>query len=191
MSNVSLSHLADCLWLSVGIIWLFGAIAAKRTERTQSPASRFMQISFEIFAFLLLFGGVGPLWLRLRFVAPESKSVPWLGLALTALGIAFAVWARLWLGRNWSGRVTIKEHHELVQSGPYAIIRHPIYSGFLLAILGTALVRGELAGLLALAVAILAWVLKLKTEEAFMLRQFDGAYLEYKRRVKALIPFVI
>src|SRR5262249_13239381 len=110
---------------------------------------------------------------------------------LTLAGIGFSIWARLFLGRNWSGRVTIKEQHELIQSGPYSIVRHPIYSGFLLAILGTALVQGHLRSLLALPLAALGWSLKLRLEESFMAHQFGSAYLDYKRRVKALVPFVV
>lgn len=85
----------------------------------------------------------------------------------------------------------IKEEHELIQTGPYSIVRHPIYSGFLLAILGTALVQGEFRSLLALPVAVLGWALKLRLEESFMAQQFGNAYLDYKRRVKALVPFVV
>ncbi len=115
----------------------------------------------------------------------------WIGLALTAIGIGFAIAARLWIGSNWSGRVTIKEQHQLIQSGPYSLVRHPIYSGLLLALLGTALVHGELRGLAGFALAALGWVLKLRTEEAFLSQQFGDAYLDYKQRVKALVPFVV
>jgi protein-S-isoprenylcysteine O-methyltransferase Ste14 len=191
MGHVTLSDFANYLWLGVGAVWLFGAIVAKRTEQTQSLGSRLRQVSLEFIAFFLLFSSVGPRWLPWRFVAPESSVAQRIGLALTALGIAFAVWARLWLGRNWSGRVTIKEQHELIQDGPYTIVRHPIYSGLLLAMLGTAIVRGEVCGLIALPFAILGWTFKLRTEESFMTQQFGAAYLDYKRRVKALVPFVV
>lgn len=67
----------------------------------------------------------------------------WLGLLMVICGLAFAVWARIHLGRNWSGTVTVKEDHELIRSGPYGIVRHPIYTGLLLAIAGTAIVFGE------------------------------------------------
>jgi protein-S-isoprenylcysteine O-methyltransferase Ste14 len=187
--------LRDCatyLWLALGIFWLVGAITAKRSARTQSPVSRLLQITPEIVAFFLLFGRFRwPDWLRLRFAPEDSLTWTWVGLALTAAGIAFAIWARLWIGRNWSGRVTIKEEHELIQNGPYAIVRHPIYSGFLLAILGTAIVHGELRSLLALPLATLGWTFKLRMEESFMTQQFGSVYLDYKRRVKALVPFVV
>jgi protein-S-isoprenylcysteine O-methyltransferase Ste14 len=183
---------AGCLWLALGIFWLAGALTAKRSARTQSPASRTLQVVPEIAAFFLLFGRFRwPYWLRWRFTPEDSLTWAWVGLALTAAGIAFAVWARLWIGSNWSGRVTIKEQHELIQNGPYAIVRHPIYSGFLVAILGTAIVQGELRSLLALPLATLGWIFKLRMEESFMTQQFGSTYLDYKKRVKALVPFVV
>lgn len=190
--HVLTQAIANYLWLSLGLFWLAGALTAKRTQRTQSPWSRLVQITPEIAAFFLLFGrDVWPHWLRRRLFPEGSLAIEWLGVAITAAGIGFAIWARVWIGRNWSGRVTIKEQHELIQSGPYAFVRHPIYSGFLLAILGTAIVHGELCGLLALPVAAVGWTLKLRMEEAFMMQQFGQAYLDYKRRVKALVPFVV
>jgi protein-S-isoprenylcysteine O-methyltransferase Ste14 len=115
----------------------------------------------------------------------------WTGLVITAMGIAFSVWARLWIGRNWSGTVTIKEQHELIQNGPYGLVRHPIYSGFLLAFLGTAITVGELHGLMGFPMVVLGWGLKARLEESFMTQQFGPAYLDYKRRVKSLVPFVV
>jgi protein-S-isoprenylcysteine O-methyltransferase Ste14 len=186
-----LADIAGYLWLALGIFWLVMAVTAKRAARTQSPGSRLLHITPEILAFCLLFApGPWEQW-QWRFVPETSLAVAWLGLALTVAGLGFAIWARLFLGRNWSGRVMIKEEHELIQTGPYSIVRHPIYSGFLLAILGTALVQGEFRSLLALPVAVLGWALKLRLEESFMAQQFGNAYLDYKRRVKALVPFVV
>ena len=121
----------------------------------------------------------------------RSMSARWIGLALTAIGLGFAIAARWWLGRNWSGRVTIKQQHQLIQNGPYALVRHPIYAGFLLALLGTALVHSELRGLIGLALAALGWIFKLRIEEALLSQQFGDAYLQYQRHVKALIPFFV
>jgi protein-S-isoprenylcysteine O-methyltransferase Ste14 len=124
-----------------------------------------------------------------RFV-PDSAAVAWAGLALTAAGCAFAIWARLLLGGNWSASVTVKQDHQLMRRGPYAIVRHPIYSGFLLGLAGTALALGEWRGIAGLALAFIGWLTKSRTEEAFMTAQFGAGYTEYQRRVKALVPFV-
>jgi protein-S-isoprenylcysteine O-methyltransferase Ste14 len=187
-----LYYYADYLWLALGLVWLVGALTVKRTERTQTSSSRMRHLALEVAAFFLVFGRIPwPAWLAWRFVPEQSMPTRWMGLALTAAGIGFAIAARLWIGRNWSGRVTIKEQHQLIQSGPYSLVRHPIYSGFLLALLGTAIVHGEIRGLVGFALAALGWVLKLRTEEAFLAQQFGDDYSDYKRRVKALVPFVV
>ncbi len=102
----------------------------------------------------------------------------------------FTVWARLHLGRNWSGTVTIKDGHELITSGPYALVRHPIYTGLLLAMLGSALALGDWRGVAAFALAAGALWRKLRVEESWMQQQFGDAYQAYSQRVAALIPFV-
>jgi protein-S-isoprenylcysteine O-methyltransferase Ste14 len=173
------------------IVWLIGALTAKRSVERQSLNSRLLQSLLVIAAFFLLFSHRWPNWLPRRFLPQSEPAFLWLGLALTALGISFAIWARLWIGRNWSGTITIKEHHELVQTGPYALVRHPIYSGLLLAFLGTAIVFGEFRGLIGLPLVAFGFALKMKMEESFMVQQFGNTYLEYKRRVKALVPFVV
>ncbi len=178
-------------WIVVGIVWLVGALRTKRTARTQTSASRLLQLLLVTAAFVLLFNhkiSAGPL--DRRFL-PDSALIDCIGLALTLAGTGFAIWARVFLGRNWSAIVTIKQDHRMVTNGPYALVRHPIYSGFLLAILGTALVYGEIRGLAALGLAFPAWWLKSRLEEKFMEQQFGAEYTTYKRRVKALIPFVL
>jgi protein-S-isoprenylcysteine O-methyltransferase Ste14 len=94
------------------------------------------------------------------------------------------------LGGNWSGAVTVKEGHTLICRGPYTIVRHPIYSGLLLALLGVALIIGEVRGLLGVGVLFLSYWLKSRMEERFMLEQFGAGYRQYQQRVKALIPHV-
>ena len=177
-------------WAIVGIVWLAAALVSKRAVRRQSVSSRIVHVAIMVPGFGLLFSdrlAVGPLaW---RFV-PAWPSVAWTGLALSVAGCAFAIWARLCLGRNWSGTVTVKENHELMRTGPYAIVRHPIYSGGLLGLLGAALVVGEIRGLLGVALVLLGWGMKLRIEEAFMIEQFGAEYTRYQREVRALIPFV-
>ena len=107
------------------------------------------------------------------------------------LGFGFAVWARIVLGRNWSGIVTVKEDHTLITRGPYEWVRHPIYTGILLALLGTAVTLGTVLNLVEVPVVALAFWLKMRPEERFMLETFGEQYAVYRRQVKALIPGVI
>ncbi len=178
------------IWVIAALVWLVSAFAVKRTERRQSPRSQTTHVLLLVLASVLMFDGhlnIGPL--NNRFV-PYSELIQYLGLFLTFAGIAFAIWARFLIGRNWSATVMVKRDHQLIRGGPYAIVRHPIYSGFLLAFFGTALETGEYRALLGLAVAFYGWRMKSLMEERFMSEQFGPAYSDYKRRVKALIPFV-
>lgn len=188
-------RLAVWIWIAVGAVWLISAVARKRTVRREGGLGRLAHIVIMVAAFVLIFPGLpvgyqlpmGPL--AGRFV-PDSPAIAWTGAALTAAGCAFAVWARLLLGANWSGRVALKQDHQLIERGPYAIVRHPIYTGFLAGLLGTALALGEWRGLAGWALACLGWGMKSRTEEAFLSEHFGAAYASYRRRVKALIPFI-
>lgn len=153
-------------------------------------ATRLLHLSLGGLAFLLLADprlGVSPL--TTSFV-PETHFFSFLGLSLTIAGLAFAVWARAFLGKNWSAAVTVKQDHELIRHGPYSLVRHPIYTGILLALLGTSVTFGTIRGLLAFLVAGLALWLKSRREEFFMVDQFGAEYVAYRSKVKALIPFV-
>jgi protein-S-isoprenylcysteine O-methyltransferase Ste14 len=110
-------------------------------------------------------------------------------LALTVAGLAFTVWARVHLGRNWSGTVTLKEGHELIRTGPYAYVRHPIYAGLMVALLGSAVACGELRALIGFVIVTAALVRKLRIEERFMRESFPEQYRDYCAEVPALIPF--
>jgi protein-S-isoprenylcysteine O-methyltransferase Ste14 len=113
----------------------------------------------------------------------------WLGVGLMMIGIGFAFWARAHLGRNWGIPMSLREGHELVTSGPYAYVRHPIYTGLMLATIGTALAMG-LLGLVFFALAFAYFLVSARTEEKMMLAQFPDTYPPYRRRTKMLIPFV-
>ena len=113
-----------------------------------------------------------------------------IGNALCAVGIAFAIWARINLGANWSGRPATKESHELVTSGPYRFVRHPIYFGMLLSMVGTSLVIG-IAGLLVLLGFGSVVIYRIGVEERLMVQLFADKYLAYKKRTKAIIPFIV
>ncbi|MEW9622845.1 methyltransferase family protein [Rhodanobacter geophilus] len=181
------------IWLAWLLYWFVGAFGNKTAARVDSLGSLLVYRIPLLVAFLLLFvndGGPGPAGLWQRFL-PWWQGWAWLGLALLLLGLAFACWARVVLGRNWSATVQLKQDHELVVVGPYRWVRHPIYTGMLLGLLGTALVLGEWRGLLALALVAAAFWFKLRHEEAWMRERFGAAYAAYMRHTKALIPGVL
>jgi len=113
----------------------------------------------------------------------------WAGAALTAIGIGFAIWARVNLGRNWSSRPAVKEHHEFVMTGPYAYVRHPIYSGIMFAALGTAFTSSVIGIGLFVFISI-TFALRMNKEEKIMLELFPDQYPEYQKHTKRLVPFV-
>ena len=178
------------LWLAWLAYWIVAARNVKRTRRRESLASRLTTVVLTALAAMLLaFRPQHLHWLNARFV-PQTTIAHWLGLLVVVLGLAFAVWARIHLGRNWSGTVTVKDDHELVRTGPYGLVRHPIYSGLLFAILGTAIAFGEWRGLLAFCFLAAAFLFKLRREERFMNDSFPNDYPRYRAEVPALVPFI-
>jgi protein-S-isoprenylcysteine O-methyltransferase Ste14 len=177
-------------WIATAVIWLLGAFTSKRTLLRQSGSYRWLELVAVVLSFSLLFNHRFSFGLLGARFLPKFPTLSWIGLAIDALGCGFAICARFWIGRNWSSDITLKEDHELMRSGPYGIVRHPIYSGLSLAILGTAIAIGEVRGLVALALAVAAWRHKANQEERLMVEQFGTAYASYRREVKGLIPFV-
>jgi protein-S-isoprenylcysteine O-methyltransferase Ste14 len=163
----------------------------KATERSESGPSRLIRLVSMVCAIALLSLPSIPLpFLNERFLPPGDWGF-WCGAGVTAGGLLFSVWARRHLGDNWSQAVTVKKGHELITSGPYALVRHPIYTGLLLAFLGSAVARGEWRGLVAVALVFGALWNKLRLEEKWMRAQFGESYEAYSRRVAALVPHII
>lgn len=189
--SVAYRFLFAAMWLSWAGYWWLLSSNVKASSRQESTLSRSLHVVPLMFAFLLLWpSSVPSRWLSSRFIPPAEWEF-WVGAAVAATGLLFTVWARIHLGRNWSGIVTIKENHELVVSGPYAFVRHPIYSGLLLAFVGSALSLGEWRGVLAVLIVVLALWRKLRHEEGWMREQFGEQYVAYSRCVTALIPFLL
>ncbi len=140
--------------------------------------------------FLFAFHNIRTGFLDERFV-PLNLLQFWTGLAITACGLLFSIWARHYLGANWSQAVTVKEDHKLVTGGPYALVRHPIYAGLLLALLGTAVVLGQWRELVAVFIAFAVLLRKLKLEERWMLTEFGEEYRSYSSRTTSLIRFIM
>ena len=183
------AYAISILWLGWLAYWTVAAANVKATASEQSWQSRLAYSApLWLAAFLLLDRHLGPL--SQRFL-PSDVWIATLGVIITAAGFAFTIWARVHLGTNWSGAVTVKQSHELVRSGPYALVRHPIYTGLVLAFIGTAIAMGEWRALVAAVIAVASFCYKLGIEERVMLDTFGDAYRDYRRQVRALIPFVI
>jgi len=183
-------HLIMGVWVAWALYWLIAAIGTKRTERREPFASRLAYMLALVAGGLLLAWRRSP-WgsvLDLR-LWPRSAAPYLIGLVVLVAGLAFSVWARVHLGRNWSGNVTVKEGHELIRTGPYRYVRHPIYTGILAGVLGTAICSGTVRGALGLAIIAAALIVKLRAEEVFMRETFPGQYEKYREQVPALVPF--
>ncbi len=186
-------HLIFYCWDIFSLFWLINLFFNKRTVERQSAASRLLYLVPFLLAFWLQFGVAFSHHhsvLQLD-VVPPSLALNAFCLALTVAGLCLAIWARVTLGKNWSGTVTFKEDHELIERGPYALVRHPIYTAMLLMFLGTALAIGEAGGLLGWLLFLLSCWIKFRQEEKVMLAHFGDRYLAYMRRVRAIIPFVV
>ena len=185
------SSLLPAMWMAWALCWWLLSRNVKATARRETLSSRLGHILPLMAAGLLIWLRRLPIPPLEAHVFPEAEWLFWAGAAMTASGLSFAVWARLHLGMNWSGTVTIKQGHELITSGPYALVRHPIYTGLLLAFAGSALARDEWRGVLAVALAFWSLWRKLRIEERWMREQFGEAYQAYSQRVSALVPFVV
>ncbi len=178
------------LWFGWLAYWLAVARDVKTTSRREGAATFLLNRVFVVIGAWLLVVYRQPLyWLNERFVPPGLAAYS-LGLVMVAAGLGFAVWARVYLGRNWSAAVTVKQDHELIRTGPYGLVRHPIYTGLLLALLGTAAGIGERRGLVAFAFFTIGFLVKIKAEERFMSETFGQQYARYRAEVPALIPFI-
>ena len=179
------------LWTIWGLYWLVSARNTKTTRRRESAASRAADLIPMILGILLMALPIPPNHWLAGHPLPRTFTTYWIGVALIAIGLGFSVWARMHLGSNWSGTVTLKESHQLVRSGPYGWVRHPIYTGLLLAILGSAVARNEWRAAIGFALVVIALIRRVRIEERWMREVFGANYEAYQREVRALVPFIV
>ncbi|WP_439894007.1 methyltransferase family protein (plasmid) [Ralstonia sp. 25C] len=176
-------------WLAWLAYWIHAAPGTKDTVRMERRLSRTLQSIPLIVGSALI---VLPLSLfglaRGTSAEPVFGVLQWSGLAVVVAGLLFSVWGRVHLGTNWSVSVTLKDDHELVRSGPYALVRHPIYSGCLAALAGAAMIRGEWFAGLGLVLIFLSLAYKVRLEERWLSEHFGEPYRAYRRQVRALVP---
>ena len=191
MSSFSLVIIVG--WGTFCVYWLISALRTRsQTERQQSCLFLRLYLILLVLGYLLLIShpaAFGPL---LRRFLPDNIGVKLIGIIIMFLGLGFAAWARVHLGKYWSGgRASIKVDHKLIQTGPYKIVRHPIYAGMLFGFIGTAIVIGEIRAPLTVVFILAAFLIKILTEEKLLLEEFGSTYLRYKKEVKMLIPFIV
>jgi protein-S-isoprenylcysteine O-methyltransferase Ste14 len=177
-------------WLCTGTYWLVAAFGVKKTLARQTDFERIAYMCLWVIAFLLLLSDNISFPFLYRQVFIQNGSFKIAGFVICVSGLAFSVWARIVLGTNWSGRITIKKDHDLIQRGPYALTRNPIYTGFFLAFIGCTMTLGLLKGYLSLPFITVGIFLKIRKEEVYMHQVFSNRFVEYKQKVKRLLPFI-
>ncbi len=178
------------VWILFLLYWQIKAAHAKSTQRLEPAASRILRALVFLIAIVLLSTTRIPLPLLYLQLWPAGLGPFWLGAAVTIAGLLFAVWAREHLGSNWSRSVTIKQDHELITTGPYAMVRHPIYTGILTGFLGMAIAICQVRGFIVFVLIFLALWMKLRMEEQWMRSQFGETYAAYTHQTAALVPYL-
>ncbi len=175
-------------WAVFVVTWAIAALFVKRTVERRRGWWRLPMIAMGA----LIYGAArSPLLLGTRRLWTPTLPREWLAAAVVLLGLWVTLWARLALGRNWSGSVTFKQDHELIERGPYRYVRHPIYTGILSMALGTAMLNARASAFVMCAILLVGLWLKLRAEEQLLTSHFPDAYPQYRQRVRALIPFVL
>ncbi len=176
-------------WALGVLYWIVAAWSTKRAIERQSMGSRLVLLVV-IFAAAELIARVRMPVGAFHLTIPRTPLAGWIGTAICVAGTAFTLWARRTLGANWSGWITFKENHELIQRGPYRIVRHPIYTGILIMAIGTVIAFAAPQPVVGVVLIFIALLVKSRQEEAMMTKHFPDQYPEYRKRVKGIIPFV-
>jgi protein-S-isoprenylcysteine O-methyltransferase Ste14 len=182
----------ETTWLVIGVVWLLGALRLKPGATVIYSSTRALEIGVLVCAAMLLFSRSprSPI-LNTPFLVPGTLTDT-LGVALTFAGAVIAIVARLYLAGNWSAMAAVRQGHEIVRNGPYAWVRHPIYSGALLAAVGTAIAFGQVRDLIALPLVSFGFWLKSRSEEQLLLQELGADYATYRREVpSAIVPFLL
>jgi protein-S-isoprenylcysteine O-methyltransferase Ste14 len=181
-------NLIGILWMVFGLVWVFTSTQTKKTQKRAPFRSRLVYGVPVLLGAYLMSADLHLAWLSSATVLPNSSGLAAVALLLTGAGIGSAIWARMYLGQNWSSAVSVKVGHQLIRTGPYRWVRHPIYAGLLVALIGTALGRRKATAFLAIALFWLGFWMKSRMEERLMRQTFGEEYLEYSRATGALLP---
>jgi len=175
-------------WAGFSAYWVISAFRTRATVRRESFVARYGVMLIEVVGFSLLFDGDFNVGVFGRHFLPRCFALAVLGILFTWSGLSLCVWARYHLGQFWSGRITLKQDHQLIRTGPYAGLRHPIYTGLDLSAIGTALFIDRWRCVLGVCVIMIGFVIKAKREEALLAGQFGEAFEEHRKHTGFLLP---
>jgi len=187
-STADAFQISSKIWFVWCIVWLLMAAWSKPSKRREFPWQRLEHVIPLVIGFLLIYNRRFAWNFLADRIIPQNDAITIIGLLLTLGGLIFAVWARIALGANWSGTVTIKSGHNLIRRGPYRWIRHPIYTGILLSFLGTILLQGEVRAFAGFALVLLALYRKAKREERFLSEEFGEGFAEHAKHTGMFLP---
>jgi len=179
------------LWAAFFVYWWIPVLWNRTPAKRISFSGSFLSFLFLPVAVFRIASGLFAPWLYEPRVLPDLVPVIIAGPIVTVAGLGLAIWARSHLGTNWSARPAIKVSHTITRTGPYALVRHPVYTGTLTGVLGTAIASGTLMAFVVFIVILAALLLKIRIEESFLLEEFGEEYAGYQRSVGMLIPFVV
>jgi len=176
------------IWIVFGVYWVAAGTKSKAAQTSEPQLHRFVRLGILMVVFLMLFPiGTAVGFLGKRFL-PQVTAISYFGFAATLVGLAIALWARIHLGQYWSDKVVLKVDHQLIRTGPYASMRHPIYSGVLLGVLGTAVVLGEWRGVVALLLLLTNYTIKARREEKILAQEFGAEFTVHQKHTGFLLP---
>lgn len=188
MSHELLIRVLEWAWIAFGVYWLIAARRVKAAQTTESPAYRIFRLLLLIITFTLLFAK----WTAVGFLGPhflsQKQLVAYIGFAFALTGLGVAIWARVSLGQYWSDKIVLKVDHHLVRSGPYGRMRHPIYSGVLLGVAGSALVLDEWRGVVAFLLLLSNYMVKASREDKILEQAFPLDFAEHEKNAGFILP---
>ncbi len=182
--------IATIFWVLTGIYWIIAAQNIKHATQKEEIGFRVFYMIFWVVPFAFTFFRILLIdWLYTR-ILPEKSVIEIIAFIGILFSLGFMIWSRVVLGKNWSGRIAVKDDHQLITSGPYTIVRHPMYTGFIFAFLFSAILLGEVRGVISFVILLIGILMKLQKEERIVRNVFGTKYDDYAKRVKKLIPFI-
>jgi len=190
MRQLSAIEIIDWIWLIWILNWLLSALFVKKVETKEPGKKRLAHLILIGAGLVAMYGREWHLGLLDRHFISPTSTIHGIAVCLSAAGLILAFWARAHIGQYWSATIALKQDHRVIQTGPYAYLRHPIYTGIILAFVGQLLVTGQYRGILGLGLIVAALVQKARSEEGLLSQSLGPAYRDYRQNTGFLLPKV-